>query len=1248
VQPRDNALAAYDAATGKLLWRVSGHAGLPRNREEYFGLFFLGAPLDFDGQLLVLGDRSGEACFLTIDAKTGAKLSEVSLCVATRPANTVFHRQQDACPITVADGIAFCPTQYGRLFAVDLISRRILWNFEYPHTLTSPNQYEHMHYVNPAVSARPEVSAPIVAGHLVVFLPSDGDKLYALNRASGKMVWQSPVEKSNLLVAVHEGKALATGETTAAFDLETGNQLWKTQPGVPIGRGVALGDKYLVPVPGKRLVEVSLKDGSSRDCARVPVAGSPAAVQSAGIALPEDWKFTLLKFQDDEWTQFEFDDEAWRTARVHSGGWETLGFRNYRGTAYYRLKFKCPAIPDGRRLVLQCDGIRGQAVFAVNGQQVGAHQAGPGQALLLDITEPAKPEAENVLAVCVQTLTESGGLTVQPSLCFRQASAELRELGNLIVCRDTLVSSSGDGVEVFPMAATALRALEESFRREGETAKNLLRRAKVSLCQGKPDEAIKDLRKARELEADDLLKESLRAALVQALMDMDKASKDKERTYLFEAKALAANREERCLVLERLMGHYQDSGQMPEAVKTAMEMAELVGDGMVDVDDGTELRTRADRWLAGRIPDIWRSAGKDHAERLAAEFKAETDKLSLDDEKAVRSFLKVYGELPDSATLWLKLAEKLAQGDRWHEAENIYLRFTKDEKPEVAASALWGMAQLSHLLGIDEDADYFVRVLQARHGNVALPDGQTVAAATEQLRKELRLVGQGAPSPALRPVKKVEITVSNAAPNVYHYPLMTDGAWLPYYRTTQFANDRGVAIKVLSSHGDWDIPLPPQQYVQPWQMFGMQRIMAFSGYHAQSVFAVGHQAYFAMNMQLFAALPVKRRVLWRRCMESDWRAGAGPIMGAGQWSNAYYQPGGIIRVQRGQFNMYQQRYCMLMGATPRCLLFYDSNEFVALDPVANEPTWRRALNCPDGTEILLSESHLYEIPPDGKLRAYRLSDGRKVGEKDIGNLRSRPGLYYQGRYISAAASGANAELTSVDPFTGRTAWSASLPAQANYFRLNDGELGVLQANGTLSLISLDSGLKTFEAKAPELGGVPTSMVYGWSTPSLMFVIVPSGRTQGANLQQLSNARHLQFRGNQFQVGGDIHCFDARAGKFLWKRTMANDMMMFSSAGSECPVIPLIKQINKQVKEGQQARWIQGFELEVVEAATGRLLGQHKAEEGGHVYQMMEEKDALILRTNTGTVAIRYQVDTSGAPAKDGAPLTAPAGETKEK
>jgi len=1246
VQPHYNALSAYDASNGKLLWRVSGEAGLRRNLEDYYGVFFLGAPIVIDGQLLILGDRSGETALFLLDTKTGLKTGEISLCVAPRPANTLPHRQRDACPISVSDGIAFCPTQYGRLFAIDLISRRILWNYEYAHTLT--NLSSRSHYQRPqAAGPRPQVSAPIAAGHLVVFVPTDSSAVYALNRATGKKLWEVAIDKGNYLAAVHAGKVVLAGEKMMALDLETGRQLWTAEPGRPIGRGVVVKDQYVLPVSGKRLMQVSLKDGKATHCARVPILSSPRAVESERLALPEPWKFTIVKLSGEEWTGLGFDDRGWRSIRLESGGWDKLGYRNYRGTACYRLKLRPPKVPEGQRLYLHCDGIRGQASFFLNGRQVGVHHSGPEQTARLDLTDTARPGSDNVLAIDVHSPSSPGGLTAQPYLCLKQRSLELRELGNLIVCEDRLISTSGDGIEAFPMADTVMRALQARIEREGETPRNLLRRAKIRLSRGDPAEAIQDLRKARPLEADVTLKGELRAALVQALMDLDRDSKDKDRKYLFEARKLAATREERRLVLQQLLEHYQDSGRIVEAIKAAKEMANLVTDGMVDVGGQVELRTRSDRWLAGKILDIWQSAPKEHSEKLSADFGAELAKLNQDDETQVRAFLKVYGELPDTAPVWLKLAEGLVSGERWPEAENILLRFAKDDRRPVAARALWGLVKVSRHLGLDEDADYFVRVLQAGYEKETLPDGQLVSAATQALRKELKVPGQGAELHALRPVKKVEITISNTAPSMYYYPMMTHGTWLPSYRGGQVANDRNTALRVLTSNGEWRVQLPPNQGRYRGNVFGMPMALGFSGYAGQSVFAVGHQIYFAINWHLFAALPAKRQVVWKRSMQTDWRIGGAPLIGSGKWNYVHYQAGGIIRVQQGHYNMHQRRYSMLLYANPRCLLLYDANEFAALDPLKNELLWRRALDCPNGTEVYLTENHLYEILPDGKLRAYRLSDGKKVGEKNIANLRSRPGLYYQGRYVSAVVKGSQAELSSTDPYLGTISWKATAPARATYFRVDDGELGIFEPNGRLQVLALDSGLKTLEAKAPSLGGLPSSMLYGWSTPSMVFVMVPKGRTGGSNLHYFSNARQVQHHSNQYQVNGEIHCFERRSGKFLWKQNFTNTTM-FRSAGAESPAIPFMRRTRKQIKQGKQTRSVNGFELQVVDALTGKILAQHKDEQGGYAYQMFEQKGSLVLRTNTGSITVRYELEPPAEAPKPEQPEKAPATPPKQE
>ena len=110
------------------------------------------------------------------------------------------------------------------------------------------------------------LAAPILVGNRVVYAPSEEAVLECLNLFDGKRIWQKPKEKFLYLAGVFDNRVVLVGaDSVAALSLETGQTLW-TLPisptdGKPSGRGVAVGNRYHLPLQSGQLWTVDLQTG---------------------------------------------------------------------------------------------------------------------------------------------------------------------------------------------------------------------------------------------------------------------------------------------------------------------------------------------------------------------------------------------------------------------------------------------------------------------------------------------------------------------------------------------------------------------------------------------------------------------------------------------------------------------------------------------------------------------------------------------------------------------------------------------------------------------------------------------------------------------------------------------------------------------------------------------------------------------------------------------------------------------------
>jgi len=151
-----------------------------------------------------------------------------------------------------------------------------------------------------------------------------------------------------------------------------------------------------------------------------------AAAQAQGIQNPallfdSDWRFHRGGAQRAE--QPDFDDSQWRTLDLpHDWSIEDLpgthspfqpdaisqvngGFTT-GGTAWYRKTFTVPNEQQGKRILIQFDGVYMNAEVWLNGQWVGTHPYGYSS-FWFDLTDKVKLGSSNVLAVKVRNEGEN-------------------------------------------------------------------------------------------------------------------------------------------------------------------------------------------------------------------------------------------------------------------------------------------------------------------------------------------------------------------------------------------------------------------------------------------------------------------------------------------------------------------------------------------------------------------------------------------------------------------------------------------------------------------------------------------------------------------------------------------------------------------------------------------------------------------------------------------------------------------------
>jgi outer membrane protein assembly factor BamB/TolA-binding protein len=189
--------------------------------------------------------------------------------------------------VTLAEGLAIMNTNAGAVVAVKVATGKPAW------TLTYPIQTPRGRALVPASNANHRDLAPAVAHAGTVFVaPTDTETLFAIDAASGTVLWEKSGLRTESILGVSRGKLVATlagpVRGVRAFDARTGSEEfplgWRNHddPGLgSLGRGLVSDELILWPT---RAGLIPLRPADGR-LARPPVSGPHGNLAYAGGVL---------------------------------------------------------------------------------------------------------------------------------------------------------------------------------------------------------------------------------------------------------------------------------------------------------------------------------------------------------------------------------------------------------------------------------------------------------------------------------------------------------------------------------------------------------------------------------------------------------------------------------------------------------------------------------------------------------------------------------------------------------------------------------------------------------------------------------------------------------------------------------------------------------------------------------------------------------------------------------------------------
>ncbi len=271
-----NRLVAYELEGGRIAWEVGG----TRSQKDplYSGTWFLGAPLPVDDALYMLCETSGEirlVCLASSEEGVELRWSQGLMRpdqlqeIGTHP----FRRWTDLSP-SYSEGLVVCPTSAGAVICVDPAGRMLRWMYEYESDVSLAslrNMPDRQFVQGRAVIPSPRGEADrwrdeavLIAGDRVILTPRDSGLLHCVDLDRGELVWSRPREEGLYVAAVHEDLVLVVGRSSIwTVRLEDGSDGWDKPQQIPApsGRGLNLGDRYLLPLSTGELLTLDVRSG---------------------------------------------------------------------------------------------------------------------------------------------------------------------------------------------------------------------------------------------------------------------------------------------------------------------------------------------------------------------------------------------------------------------------------------------------------------------------------------------------------------------------------------------------------------------------------------------------------------------------------------------------------------------------------------------------------------------------------------------------------------------------------------------------------------------------------------------------------------------------------------------------------------------------------------------------------------------------------------------------------------------------
>jgi len=251
------ALAAFDLRDGRMVWCSSG-------RPLWRGIRPISDPAVADGRVYALGLSTGQftpTWVFCMDAATGEVLWRRMLAVQSVPlasgwpgGRVTIDSARYGNAVTVHEAEVYCSTNQGYVAKLDARDGLGLWARTYRRALLTPGSADRFR--------RRQGGRPIVTAGRVVLAPRDRHGVFALDAATGELLWDSALVGSDEVVGLY-GQTLLVSDSThlTALATDTGKVRWTIRLDEPMLASPRLTGPSVLLATGRGLCRVDARSG---------------------------------------------------------------------------------------------------------------------------------------------------------------------------------------------------------------------------------------------------------------------------------------------------------------------------------------------------------------------------------------------------------------------------------------------------------------------------------------------------------------------------------------------------------------------------------------------------------------------------------------------------------------------------------------------------------------------------------------------------------------------------------------------------------------------------------------------------------------------------------------------------------------------------------------------------------------------------------------------------------------------------